>query len=101
MELVVVLAVVEVRVDVVTDLEVVVRCDGHVPGIEQLVDIGSQQQPVPDVVLRGLTERADVSRLERRERLLARYRALPPVHVRDDSAEDPCPTRGLTGTGSP
>ena len=45
-ELGVALLVVEVRVDVVADLEVVVRCDGHIAGIEQLVDIGSQQEPV-------------------------------------------------------
>ena len=50
-EIVVVLPVVEVRVDVVAYLELVVRRDGHVAGIEQLVDIGAQQQPVPDIVL--------------------------------------------------
>ena len=81
-ELVVVLPVVEVRVDVVAHLEVVVRRDGHIAGIEQLVDIGSQQQPVLDIVPRRFTERTDVSRLERRKRLLARYSGLPSLNSR-------------------
>ena len=101
-ELVVVLPVVEVRVDAVADLEVVVRGDGHVAGIEQLVDIGSQQQPVLDVVPRRFTERPDVSCLERRERLLARYRALLRPYTSVTTVRKiPCPTRGLTVAGSP
>ena len=96
-EVVVVLPVVEVGVDVVAYLELVVRCDRHVAGIEQLVDIGPQQQPVPDIVLWFFLEGPDVSRLERRKCLLACYSALPPVHVGNDGPEDPPPDSGLDG----
>ena len=96
-EVVVVLPVVEVRVDVVAYLELVVRCDCHVAGIEQLMDIGAQQQPVPDIVLWLFLEGPDVSRLERRKRLLACYSALPPVHVGNDGPEDPLPDSVLHG----
>ena len=91
------LPVVEVRVDVVAYLELVVRGDGHVAGVEQLVDVGSQEQAVPDVVLWLFLEGPDVSRLERRKRLLARYGALPAVDVGDDGPEDPLPDPGLHG----
>ena len=77
------LPIVEIRVDVVAHLEPVVRRDGHVAGIEQLVDVGSQEQAVPDVVPWLFLERPDVSRLERRELLLARYGALPASRAPD------------------
>jgi hypothetical protein len=67
---VVVAAVLELLADAAADLEAQVRGDRHVAGVEQAVDVASEQQAVLGRVLAALAVGADVRRVQGRQRPL-------------------------------
>jgi hypothetical protein len=66
----------------------------HVAGIEQLVDVGAEQDTVADGVLLHVAVVADVRRFERGERPLVSDRALARVGVENRDAKTALPKGG-------
>lgn len=58
--------VLELLLDPAADLEVIVRRDRDVPGVEQLVDVGAEEDAVGERMLLHVAIVADVRRFERR-----------------------------------
>ena len=84
-------AVFKLRLDPEADLEIEIRGDRHIAGVEQAVDVAPQQQSVPHLVGTAVTIGPDVGRLQRRQGPFPRHGATPPVNVGHQHAEGALP----------
>jgi len=58
------------------DAEAVIRRDGHITAVEELVDVGTKQEAVRDLVIAAASVGDDMRRIECRQGVLARDGAL-------------------------
>lgn len=86
--------VLELLLDPPTDLEVIVRSDGDVAGVEQLVDVGAEEDAVGERMLLHVAIIADMRRFQSGKRLLIRDGAAASVRVENSDAKAPLPEAG-------
>jgi hypothetical protein len=90
---VIVTPVLELLADSPTHLDFAGRSHGHVPPIEESMEIRSQQETIVDAMFSALLVRSDVRSLEDRKSSLTGDRATPIVDIRHQNSE-----RALTET---
>jgi len=88
---VVIPSVLELLLDAAADFEAVLGRDRDVPRIEQLVDVGPEEDAVIPGVNLDVVKLADVRRFERRECALAGHGAPAPVTIEDGDPEAALP----------
>lgn len=83
------LPVVEICAQPSADFDLKFRRHGHVPGVEEAMEIGSEQEPIADIVALDFAERPDIRRPQDGERTLSGDRALPVIGIGDNDSEGP------------
>jgi hypothetical protein len=77
------------------DFEVKVGRNGHIAGVEQAMDVATQEEPVGRLVIATDTVGADMSGLQGRQRPLLRHCAAATIDIRHENAEGPLPQAWL------
>lgn len=87
--------------DAMANLEVVVGGDGHIAGVGEAVDVGSQKEAVPYAVGTALAERVNVGCLEDLHRALLGDGTAAAVGLGHHDRETPPPKRDFTRHSAP
>src|SRR5882724_7673659 len=90
-QLIVVLAVVEVLLEPAADTESKVGRDGHVSAIVEGMHVGAEQEPIANAMWTVLGNRLDMHSLEDGQGLLSRHRTPALIRIGHEHAESPLP----------